>query len=336
MMINRFSLLLIWGTLLSPVALAKLSQTYQDKDWYLTCDNTGTCYAAGYVALDQVDAAALLFVRSAGAHTPVTAKFFFDRYSDTSTGFIRLRVQGKDYGRIEWNMQLTSTQVAGVLQGIEHHSDIIFTHAHKQWVISNQGAMTVLKKMDEIQRRVHTPDAIMVKGNQPLTHILKPLKKPTIVKAPVIDKKIRWIKPQDSDYQPIMTAIKPLMKQYCDAPKEWDQQLGYAALDKTTAIVMHTCWMGAYNYADLTVMIHRKPPYAPTVVNNEAGNYINGMLEMSSKGRGLGDCWHMKQWVFDGKKFRLSADYDTGLCRGLTGGIAPMPTYVARVVEPKS
>ncbi|ENY3834599.1 DUF1176 domain-containing protein [Vibrio vulnificus] len=39
---------------------------FQHKDWYLACDNTGTCRAAGYSDTDSLNPVAVMFTREAG------------------------------------------------------------------------------------------------------------------------------------------------------------------------------------------------------------------------------------------------------------------------------
>lgn len=51
-------------------------ESFQHKDWYLACDNTGTCRAAGYSDIGSLNPVAVMFTREAGPATPITAKVF--------------------------------------------------------------------------------------------------------------------------------------------------------------------------------------------------------------------------------------------------------------------
>ena len=45
-----------------------------------------------------------------------------------------------------------------------------------------------------------------------------------------------------------------------------------------------------------------------------------GTVHSSMKGRGIGDCWWVREWRFDGKGFVLSSEHGDGMCRGFPGG----------------
>ncbi|HBW7446233.1 TPA: DUF1176 domain-containing protein, partial [Klebsiella pneumoniae] len=70
----------------------------------------------------------------------------------------------------------------------------------------------------------------------------------------------------------------------------------------------------------------------PALITVSGSDYGEGEIFMSQKGRGLGDCWGMANWVWDGTTFRKSREATTGMCRYLRlGGTWDLPTWVADV-----
>ena len=50
------------------------------------------------------------------------------------------------------------------------------------------------------------------------------------------------------------------------------------------------------------------------------------------KGCGLGDCWSVAEWTWDGQTFVQGATWDTGMCRLIApGGAWQLPTLVTTV-----
>ena len=55
-------------------------------------------------------------------------------------------------------------------------------------------------------------------------------------------------------------------------------------------------------------------------------------IEGSFKARGLGDCWHGQEAVWNGKTFILTKEYPSGSCKGFPGGAwGPLPTFVSEL-----
>ncbi|MGP9638233.1 DUF1176 domain-containing protein [Psychrobacter sp. AOP22-C1-22] len=48
----------------------------------------------------------------------------------------------------------------------------------------------------------------------------------------------------------------------------------------------------------------------------------------------MGDCWSMKEWVWNGEIFNKTLEQTTGLCRLIeAGGAWDLPTYVSDVIS---
>mgnify|MGYP006176851399 CR=1 FL=1 len=92
------------------------------------------------------------------------------------------------------------------------------------------------------------------------------------------------------------------------------------------------CGMGAYNFSSLLFMANDRPPYQPKPLDDVDGEFDaeTGTVHSSMKGRGIGDCWWVREWRFDGKGFVLSGEHGDGMCRGFPGGAWQLPAYVTQ------
>ncbi|WP_315900153.1 DUF1176 domain-containing protein [Ferrimonas balearica] len=55
-----------------------------------------------------------------------------------------------------------------------------------------------------------------------------------------------------------------------------------------------------------------------------------------SQARGPGDCWEFQSWGFNGQSMVPTREANNGPCRGIAGGIDPMPTFVRDVIMPSA
>ncbi|MCE0495944.1 DUF1176 domain-containing protein [Vibrio salinus] len=311
-------------------------QTFQHKDWYLACDNTGTCRAAGYAkegSQENFEPGAIFLVRNAGAAAQVTGRFISE-YSEEAVKQAQLSINGHSFGKLGPKGTLTKTQINGLLKVAKSNANIVITLNQSLWRISDRGMTAVFLKMDEMQGRVKTSSAMVSKGNRSLEKVFPEKSKPVIHQSPVQDKETQLIDTQNPLYKTLLKATQPMFDEYCDFPNN-GEPIEYARLDDTHALAVRMCWMAAYNAASVAFVLSPTPPYTVHQVIGDVNVYDNGSLYMQMKGRGVGDCWSFKSWVYNGEKFLLANISDTGLCRGMPGGIAPMPTYTTEVIPPK-
>ncbi|MDG2560502.1 DUF1176 domain-containing protein, partial [Vibrio parahaemolyticus] len=93
------------------------------------------------------------------------------------------------------------------------------------------------------------------------------------------------------------------------------------------------CWLMAYNALCNHWLADKNGPNQLVALDSD-GFYIDGMARQDRKGRGYGDCWESQAWVFDGQSMVPTLISSTGPCRGIAGGIDPMPTYITDVTFP--
>ncbi len=341
--------LFIFGLIISFQAVAFDGFTFQHKDWYLACDNSGTCRAAGYSDYNEYEnPVAVLFERKAGPASEVTAKVFYGERSvnfggsyeseatitEEERSIYHLFIDGKDFGAVK--TYLNSNQVNNILSVVTRNTKITFGKKDGFWALSDSGASAVFRKMDEFQGRIGTQHAIVAKGNKSESQVY-PAKA-----IPIIYNKAAKGEMQAVEHDSVLfKALFPLLVNDSKAQANCsafdnddfasDTRMVKANLGNGRSIVSLPCWMAAYNFADAFWIINDVEPYEPEFIRT-GGYYSNGEISASYKGRGIGDCWSSESWVYYGEAFRLASSGDTGLCRAIAaGGIDVMPTFVSDV-----
>ena len=103
-------------------------------------------------------------------------------------------------------------------------------------------------------------------------------------------------------------------------------------LTQDKLLVSHACWLAAYNSGNGYWVTSSQPPYAPVLVTTSATDYDKGVISSTQKGRGIGDCFSLATWTWDGRTFVQTSATTTGMCRQIApGGAWDLPTLVTRV-----
>ena len=204
-----------------------------------------------------------------------------------------------------------------------------------EWEFSRSGTYAVMLKMDDYQKRVGTVGALFKKGKKDESDVLQPIV-PPVIYAPQIEKRYRDLPQLDlskSDKLQLMGALKDGVGDGEDARTQ--QTMKIYTITDSLAIVTRDAWGGGYNTANDIWLINSRPPYNPRFIAtaNDIGVDQLGTLMIydPQKGRGIGDCWSLEKYVWNGEAFILSLLSNTGQCRGFTGGAWDFPTYVTRI-----
>lgn len=330
--------LLTVPTSLTLAASAAVSFTH--KDWDLSCDNTLTCRAAGYAADNAERGATVLLTRRAGQAEPVINRVML---AETELHPVatspELIIANRSLGPLSeaeddaWKMN--AEQFREFLSAMRKDHAISFREKGELYAFSSAGSSAVLLKMDDVQGRVNTPNAILRQGKSSEASVKEPIAMPIIKQLPVIDKALRDMTEQEA------AAIRPLVLPVLEADKDHncdDDRVAdtwqIAKLNSTASVVSVPCWMAAYNYGDAFFLVDLKKQSAPTLITDSGNYYDGGEISLAMKGRGIGDCFSYQAWVWDGTTFAESARGDTGRCRLIrAGGAWDMPEYVSKVVK---
>lgn len=314
-------------------------ESFRHKDWYLACDNTGTCRAAGYSDYDSLNSVAVMFTREAGPATPVTAKVYLGDRSkfDNWPQQINLYVDALELGPVR-NDTLTSMQTQAILDVVTKDAIIEIGDGKSNWVLSGSGASAVFRKMDEYQGRLDTPFAIVVKGEVAESKVTPAAAPPKLVNVGG-DPTMKWLEPGSELYDRLLPQLRASYPEggdffECERLFEESPSIGIAKLNSGQLLVESSCWMAAYNYGSSYWLLNESATEPPKLLDISGNSYADGVVFSSHRGRGVGDCMSFEKWLFDGRDMVLASRGDTGLCRGVAaGGIDPMPTRVSETVS---
>ncbi|AVJ33112.1 hypothetical protein CLM74_10185 [Stenotrophomonas sp. MYb57] len=312
-------------------------------DWFLACDNTGTCRAAGYSPEKADSLLGLMLERAGGPGTAVKARLRVgeDGESAVPEGSMRLHVNGRDLGPVQDTgadeaIMLRPAQVEGLLAALPGQARIeVIDSRGTRWPISDRGAAAVLLKMDEVQGRVGTPGALVRRGTRAEASVPAAVAKPVIVRGVLAAGR-----PGDSGLgssEALRDALIATLGDNDDCPRlieyKGTPEMVIERLDDHHVLVQALCQMGAYNYSNGFWIARDQPPFAPETVTLDAEGFSHSdrTLYARYKGRGIGDCVSGWDWAWDGRRFQPSSAFSTGLCRGVAGGHWTLPTLVSTV-----
>ena len=332
--------LLLAGAVPVQAADAPTGMRFDHHDWTVACDNTRTCRAAGYQADNgHRQPLSVLLTRAGGPNQAVTAELMLGMY-DESTPPVkpRLRINGQDLGAVADTGAgpLSAAQTAALLKALTRDSTILIVSADKrQWQLSDRGASAVLLKMDEFQGRLGTPGALLRKGNRAEATVLSAVPVPVVRQAALVA-----ARPGDAALAgsaALRAALKTaLAPDACHvlASGERDEPLTVRRLSADKLLVSTQCWMGAYNVGEGYWVTNDRAPFNPHLVTTRGSDEDEGSINAAHKIRGLGDCWSIDSWTWDGRQFVHTAAATTGMCRLVAaGGAWDMPILVTRVVK---
>ena len=302
---------------------------FTHKDWALQCDNTRTCRAVGYQAeTGDSEPVSMLLTREAGPDTPVLVDL--QVYSEKANpAALRLKVGKFSLPPLAGDTpRVPAAQVPRLIQELLRNDEATVVAGKDQWTLSLAGASAVLLKMDEVQGRVGTPGALVRRGAKPESSVMAPVPAP-VVKAVV---PVATRKADAALAKPLLAALD---RSEVDGQCNGDDPLNPAnvqvyRLTERKVLLSVPCGMGAYNFSNLLWMANDRPPYKPQFLDDVDGDFdpATGAVHSAMKGRGIGDCWYVREWQFDGQAFVRTREAGDSMCRGFAGGAWQLPTYV--------
>lgn len=309
------------------------------RDWSVACDNGKTCEAVSLApGMANLQDVGMIVRRPAGADGAVSISL---RSTSDQAGEVELVVEGKPIATGTWDddgfvLLDRQASVDVALAIVDAPNLLLRSGGADLATISLAGASAALRYMDAQQGRANTPTALVAKGNQPFTAIPPPL--PTIVAAPIAR----------GDAAKPSAALIAEMRRTSECPEDFGPatEEAYKLSDRDT-LVLISCGSGAYNaIAAPFVVTDGKVRPAPfdegysfgepgteTRIVNGDWDAQTGRLSSAARGRGLGDCGEAREWVWDGKRFRLVSAESEGNCRG---AVKWLRTWTARVERASS
>lgn len=319
------------------------------KDWIVGCDNVRACTLKAAPEKAGGPVATLEIWRESGATGELQVTLWLESSFEAS----QLRLDGKPLPiKSAW-----TGKADGESHGLKQDDALRFVRAIANGrtlqlaadaqgpALSLDGLAASLLFVDDVQGRVGNSTALGKAGaggaaavpNGPMAPVLRAAPTPPPLKdAAALAKAVR-------------AAQGPLLRQRCDPQLKTFDADEADPLTADEAIVLLSCWRGAYQQAQIVLRVPRnaparavpvslpRPPGAPAperaddaaVVSEGDYSPDTGLLSSVAKGRGLGDCGQSAQWMFDGRNF-VPASYDyQRRCAGAPGDWLPL--YRARV-----
>ena len=324
-------------------------QILQEKDWQVVCDNARTCLAGGYRAAGSASKpVAVLIWREAGpnSRTHVFVRTQFDKLYDNEivlrAGNTKIAsLAPKNYalksGAIYNKMQLSKEQGDTLLPWLLKADQIEVEQAGTILKLSLAGAKGVLQQMDAWQGRLNTPGALVQRGTNAESIVLRPLPLPVVrlTQAMVASK------PEDA---PLAQVILPLVNKASRDPECQPQHDSTAKIHRLTAdklLLSLTCPKRVYSSMTHNWITQDKSPYRPVAIEAK-GDFViiqggtfpaRGFLRQGVAVRSTGDCLDEESWVFNGKNFALDSVWTTGMCRGFENGASNFFVYQTQLKD---
>ena len=350
---------LFWLALLPATGLAApikgFEQTYQD--WDLVCDNTGTCRMAGYQLEEEFDTPiSILFTRAAGENAPVTAELSFLAYDyntekEIPTGkSTEILLNGQSLGKVqnisEQSSPLSEAQTVALLNGLKKSSDIQIISGQFKGKLSDKGATAAMLRMDEFQQRLNTPSALIRRGSNSQA-VLAPEQEPQITAVAIPNRKEYTLKKGTKSFEEVMALLRQAngtdehSDSYCDALHQddtWRDDITIYPLTNGKVLAESLCWTAAYQSGNYYAVMDEN---LTKVEQQLANQYSEAMYDEKNhfltvlgafKSRGIGDCWHGQEAVWNGSIFIRTSNWTTGSCKGFAGGAWRLPTFESRVM----
>ncbi|MGQ3892335.1 DUF1176 domain-containing protein [Legionella sp. CNM-4043-24] len=308
--------------------------SFTHRDWEIFCSNTGTCRAAGYQKDEDFNfPASILLTRKAGPKQAVTAEFALSnqehKIDADKLKNLHFYVNDKDLGPLTVDDaedpamgKLSNQQVEALLHEPGQHTGIKIKNVHYQWNISDAGMTAVLLKMDDFQKRIGTQGALVKKGKADESEVLAAQPEFTVKHVITAEKPYLILQPGSRQYKAIYSTLMTTHQNSDDDLCEEDrfEPIELYKLSNQKVLVKTLCWRAAYNEGYGVWVMNNSLTGKAVFVTAMASDYDSGIISSSQKGRGIGDCWSIDEWVWNGNKFVQTKDRWTGMCRALTAG----------------
>lgn len=336
----------IFGLIVSTQLLHAM--TFSHHDWEVTCDNTNTCRIAGYSTYYSSLPVSVLLTSKANLQEPIKAEIQIGNFSEELEGILKklsspfkleLVINNKPHGHVTMNKKeltslLSKQQTDALVHSLKGNSTIVLKSGKHLWKLSDKGSTAVLLKVDEFQKRLDTPSALLRKGNNSIKNLSSSKPVPLIQAEKVESDKEVILSKQE------MTALHKVLKsdqKWCFEEHLYDQKIRLYPLNSDKLLASKLCWTAAYNMGTAYWVINKQAPYNPKLITTEATDYFVdknkvATIHAAHKGRGIGDCWSFESHIWNGETFVLSSDGHTGACRAITaGGAWEFPNFVSKV-----
>ncbi len=311
------------------------SETRPFRDWTVTCGNNGDCTAFGPVA-DDNGWLRLFMPAGPGAEPVVHVGIWMSDGSVMPT----LTVDGQRFAsRIEDGLaRIPADRTRTAIDALAGGRAATLGTADGSRAVSVSGVSAALLWIDERQGRLDTVTALIRKGDAPASTVPAAPTLPLVRPAPAMA--------QAATDRPLPAAVEALPRvQECRAgtvPGNRQAVESYQ-LDADTRLWGVHCFTGAYNVGYLYVLTDNAGA-APRVISlpttgeametpiNPDYDPATRRLSAFGKGRGIGDCGTVHEWVWTADGFVLARERVMDRCMGIPVELWPL-TWDSRTSE---
>lgn len=304
-------------------------------DWTVGCDNGLTCQMSSLMPEDMFEGTVTAAItREAGEPGAIVVQVSPREDAAVPSAIL---IDGKRIAATSGDGRITGADAAEVARAVANGTTLdVMGKGGKIGSVSLKGASAALRYIDAAQGRAGTTSAIVARGA-----------KPGAARAPAVPT-IVAVAPGGEAAKPSAAQLAAMRKRaQCELPNGFIADPEVAALGGGKTLVLLPCSTGAYNLIGALFVIDGNTvtpadvdspsgfeetgadPQTPvhSVVN---GDFAKGVLTSYAKGRGLGDCGVSQDYVWDGRRFRLSKQSQMGECRGNIDYITTWRTNVVR------
>lgn len=320
------------------------------KDWEVECDNINGCSALGFPS-DDADATGYIRIdRLAGPANAANISLVLQHpHKKLSVMDAQLAIDEKPVSGINpirkaatnddevTSFQIAAEEIKPFIAALRNGSTLQLTtiDGKTKTVISLNGAVAALLKIDDVQGRVDTETALIRSGVKPASSVPPPPPLPVIVAAkppsnlkvdPTLAKKLRKVLLQKDKVSDCDDLTENLFT--------WNDRVN--ALTPSLTLVGIWCIMGAYqgsaqfwivkngNVLQASPVAFKRPgrfakdPSTAKELTMPSFDKETGSISFWAKGRGIGDCGAVGTYVWTGKSFEISEYSALEKCQGVS------------------
>lgn len=311
-----------------PATAVPESRTFSD--WTVTCGNNGDCTAFGSVA-DDNGWLRLFMPAGPGAEPVVHVGMWMSDGSVVPT----LTIDGQPFAsRIEDDLaRIPADRTRAVIDALAEGRAAELGTADGSLAVSVSGISAALLWIDERQGRLDTVTALIRKGDAPASTVPAAPALPEVAAAPAVAQTgltATQLPDAVEDLDPVRTC-----RTDTDFNPDFQYDIQQYRLAADTVLWGVPCFMGAYNTGYLYVLTDNAGA-SPRIVSlpttgeametpiNPEYDPATRRLEAFGKGRGLGDCGTVHQWIWTGREFVLEHERVMDACMGVTADLWPV------------
>ena len=308
----------------TPAAATAQPETRTFRDWTVTCGNNGDCTAFGTAA--DANGWLRIFVPAGPDGQPVVDMGLW--MSDGSV-VPTLTIDGQRFApRLQDDVaRLAGDRTRAAIDALASGRKATLTTGEGSLDVSVSGVSAALLWIDERQGRLDTVTALIRKGDAPASRVPAAPALPVVTPAPAVAQTGMKAGTALPDTVEAMGKVQECRGDTGFSP-DFQSATQQYRLDADTVLWGVPCFMGAYNTGYLYVLTDSAGA-SPRIVSlpttgeametpiNPDFDPATRRLSAFGKGRGIGDCGTVHEWVWTARGFVLARESEMERCMGV-------------------